>query len=219
MDLLVRHIIRKAVCADEQHGPLSAGLFVEVDPEVLVDAQRSRDEVLAGVTERLLLGDLTVLDHLLNEGVVPGDLPDGRFIDDIGTAVPRVRHIDVRVIHDGGDDSGPHPGEFRVGGRHVEDLEIGVGDGSYQQVSDGGRTHVLPVGGGDPFGDGPDSSGTCDVSADVAAHAVTHDSPCDTIAEFTRGIGVLVAFAHLAGVCPCNDPHISDASFAWFLRS
>src|SRR5207245_5861148 len=114
MSVLVFHVIDEAVAAQQDAVTGLHGEASDVWRHLLVDSEGHRDHVLPGMVLRFLGQELPAIDHLLNEGMVPGHLENLSRIDDVDAGVPRVRDMKAATVGDGEAQGRAHPLALRM---------------------------------------------------------------------------------------------------------
>jgi hypothetical protein len=170
-----------------------------VDLDRPVDAECPRQDAAVRVGLRLRLGDLTLLDHPVHEGVVLGQHLEPTVAEQVRARVADVREAHLFAVDERGGEGGPHPLNLAVGSRALEDRAV--------RLLDLLREVALPR--GEQPAHGVERQVRGDLPAAVPAHPVG-----DRVERLLDEVGVLVALADLADVGggPDRDPHRRSSS-------
>ena len=141
---------------------------------------------------RLLLGDRAVVDQLLDEGVVAGELGDPALPQQVGPGVADVGDVQSASLEERGRERRPHALQVGVVLRCLHDDPVGLDDGVLEGVA---SLLVITEDAAVEACDRFQREGRRDLTSSVAAHAVG-----DGEDRVTDEHGVLVARAALADV-------------------
>src|SRR5207249_10126886 len=117
-----------------------------------------RDDVLPGMVLRFLRSELSAIDHLLNEGMVPGHLENLSRVDNIDARVTRIHDMKAATIGDGEAQGRPHPLALRMPFGFEENRLIRAGHGGSEVpvVCRSRDVLLAPQEREEPSGHGPD---------------------------------------------------------------
>src|SRR3989442_13213883 len=132
MNVLVFHVIDEAVAAEQDAVTGVHGEASDVWRHLLVDSEGHGDYVFPRMVLRLLGQELPAIDHLLNEGMVPGHLENLSCIDNVYAGVTRIRHMKAATIDDGRPQGHAHPRALRMPFGLRENRLIRTGNGGSQ---------------------------------------------------------------------------------------
>jgi hypothetical protein len=163
-----------------------------VDRDAVLDSDGAGQHAAVGVHRGFGAGDPAVADHLLDQGVIGGELGELCVAQQVGAAVADMGHVQTVLADHGGGQGRAHARQLGVGLTVFQHDAIGLGDGLGQGLRGGLRGRVArPL----QTLDGPQCAARCDLAAGVAPHAVGngHDGGPGVVT-------VLVAGAHTANV-------------------
>ena len=174
-------------------------LRAHVDLDVLRDAERAHDLVRVGMVRRVLGLDDVPIDHLLDHGVVLGDLRNGSAVDEIDPAVSDVRDLRARGMREDRHDRRAGSIAALVG-RHSPHATICFFDRDAQRIT---RSRLFR-GRSDDLDDRLHRELGCLLASGVSAHAVADHREETELPLGVRG-GVLVHL--LVGIAPGIGAH------------
>src|SRR2546430_144255 len=143
MNILVFRVIDEAVAAEQDAVTGLHGEASDVWRHLLVDSEGHGDYVFPRMVLRLLGQELPAIDHLLNEGMVPGHLENLSCIDNVDAGVTRIRHMKAATIGDGEAQGRAHPLALRMSFGLRENRLIRAGDGGSEVPVVRGSRDVL----------------------------------------------------------------------------
>src|SRR5947209_19244198 len=106
--------MRSAIEEEEEPDVGLHGEASDVWPDLLVDSEGHGDYVFPRMVLRFLGQELPAIDHLLNEGMVPGHLENLSRIDDVDAGITRIRDMKAATIGDGEAQGRAHPLALRM---------------------------------------------------------------------------------------------------------
>src|SRR2546426_3016390 len=144
MNVLVFHVIDEAIAAEQDAVAGLHGEASDVWRDLLVDSEGHGDYVFPRMVLRFLGQELPAIDHLLNEGMVPGHLENLSRIDDVDAGITRIRDMKAATVSDGEAQGRAHPLALRMpfGLRYNRLIRAGDG-GSEVPVVRGSRDVLL----------------------------------------------------------------------------
>jgi hypothetical protein len=193
-DLGVVEHVGEAVAAEEEAVTDAGGEGEVVDLDDHVDADGAGEDAAVGVGPGLRGGELALLDHAVDEGVVVGDLTERAVAQQVGAGVADVGEVDRLAVDEGGREGGAQAGDGAVEHRSLEDRAVRLLD----QLREGALTALEQV------LHRLDRQARRDLAPAMPAHAVGHDEE-----RIHHEVRVLVALADVADVGRDGDdrPH------------
>ena len=113
---------RKPIAAEQQQVAVAPADRLRVGLNDRLRPQRTRDDRALRMIERLLLRQLTLPNHLLNQRVVIGQALERAVTPAVATAVTDVYQRHIVLADVGGSDGGSHSGTLIISDRKSMDL-------------------------------------------------------------------------------------------------
>lgn len=186
---------RKTVGADEQSIARFNIDLVDVGVQVLVAAQRTRDDRPVRMCPRLFRGELARFDHVGHEAVIARELLQGALVQQVGTRIPYLGDNQALA--------------FEHGSRHRRAHALAAA--SFARRLDDGAIRILDCAGEllavrmlrSAFGQHVDGDFGCHLAGRMAAHAVGDDEQrrCDDKAVLI----VIAQAADVGSAAECGD--------------